>query len=317
MSLKLVPPRAGKSPFWTVRGTFAGRTIDASTKARDKETAQRFKAGLEVRLIEKQHDKFAAVTFKTAAEHYIEYRNPSKLDRAYIAKLVLILGNIVLTELKQHMLINAANSLYPDGAASTKNRSAIVPAAAVLHYAAKNNLCPYVPVVKFKEKEPEPRSVSKDIARVLIANSEGPMRLALVWLFCQGWRISDVLRVRHQDIDREAKTVRYHISKTDKWRVKPLHADVVACLPSKDIGALFPWKDKFAFYRDLRPLCATLKIKFTPHMARHSFATWRVNEGASPQEIMDAGGWESINSVMRYAKLDPTRIRATVDRVKL
>lgn len=319
MSLRIVAPRGGKSPFYTVRGTFAGRIIDASTKARDKEGAERFKTRLEVELARKQADQYGPITFKSAAELYLDYRNPRKQDRTFIAKLVAVLGDEQLKEIKQHMLIRAANLIYRDAQPSTKNRNALVPAGAILHYAAENNLCPYMRVRKFKEKTPEPRSVTKDLARVLIANSEGSMRMAMVWLFCQGWRISDVLRVQWQHIDREAGTVKYRIGKTDKWRVKPLHADVLMLLSNtpKDFGRLFPWKDKSAFYRALKPLCAKLKIKFTPHMARHSFATWRVNDGASPQEIMDAGGWESINSVMRYAKLDPTRIRSTVDRVKL
>jgi integrase len=259
------------------------------------------------------------VTFKRAADLYLEYRDPRKQDRSFITKLVAVLGDKMLSEITKHTLIQAANALYSGAQASTKNRNALVPAAAILHYAAENNLCPHIKVKKFKERAPEPRSVTKDIGRVLIANSEGDMRRALVWLFCQGWRISDVLRVQRQHIDRKAGTVRYRISKTDKWRDKPLHSDVLASLPDdgKDIGPLFPWRDRGAFYKDLRPLCDRLKIRFTPHMARHSFATWRVNDGASLQEIMEAGGWKSIKSVMRYADLDASRVRSAVDRVKL
>lgn len=319
MSLRIVPPRAGRSPFYTIRGTFADRAIDASTKARDAEGAKRFKARLEIELARQEAEQYAPTTFKRAADLYIDYRNPVKQDRAYIKKLVAILGDRELSEIKQHMLVHAANSLYPEGQASTKNRNALMPAAAILHYAAENGLCGYMQVRKFKEADPEPRSVTKDIARVLIANSEGDMRKALVWLFCQGWRISDMLRVQRTHIDRKAGTVKYKISKTNKWRVKPLHADVLLTLADddKDVGPLFPWKNKDAFYRELEPLCEKLKIHFTPHMARHSFATWRVNDGASLQEIMEAGGWESIKSVMRYAKLDAARIRSAVDRVKL
>ncbi|HEY4722212.1 MAG TPA: tyrosine-type recombinase/integrase [Anaerolineae bacterium] len=264
-------------------------------------------------------ERFGPVTFKSAAQLYIDYRDPRKQDRTFIAKLVAVIGDKLLTEITSHVLIAAANTIYAKREASTKNRNALVPAAAIIHYAAENNLCRHLRVRKFKEKSPEPRSVSKDIGRVLIANSEGDMRRALVWLFCQGWRISDMLRVQRQHIDRSAGTVRYRISKTDKWREKPLHSDVLAILPDdgKQIGPLFPWSDRFAFYRDLTPLCAKLKIRFTPHMARHSFATWRVNDGASLQEIMEAGGWKSIKSVMRYADLDAARVRSAVDRVKL
>lgn len=319
MPLKLVPPRKGRTDFWYIRGTVAGRSINASTKARDEAGALRFKEEFESRLKQAEADKHAPLTFGQAAKLYIAYRDPSRQDRRYIENLVAVLGNTMMVDLKQHMLINAANSLYPQGEASTKNRSALVPAGAIIHYAAENNLCGYMRVRKFKEKSPEPRPVAKDIARALIASSDGDLRTAIVFLFCQGWRVSDMLRMVWQNVDLNEGTVRYRIGKTDKWRIKPLHADVLLLLSvaPKTIGPVFPWKDRSALYRDLKPLCKKLGVHFTPHMARHSFATWRLNDGASPQEVMDGGGWESINSVLRYGKLNQKSIRAAVDRIKL
>jgi hypothetical protein len=39
MPLKLVPPRKGKSPFWSLRGTYLGIYIDRTTKAGKKNVA--------------------------------------------------------------------------------------------------------------------------------------------------------------------------------------------------------------------------------------------------------------------------------------
>jgi 23S rRNA maturation-related 3'-5' exoribonuclease YhaM len=33
MPLKLIPPRKGKTPYWSVRGTYLGQYVDRSTKA--------------------------------------------------------------------------------------------------------------------------------------------------------------------------------------------------------------------------------------------------------------------------------------------
>lgn len=318
MPLKIVPPRAGKSPYYYVRGTFAGRVIDASTKTRNAKSAERFKDRLEVEIAKQEAENRSPITFRGAAVLYLNFRQPKKADRQYIERLMLIIGDTELADIRQHVLVEAANSLYPNAKPGTKNRNVLVPASAVLHYAAESKLCPYIRVRKFKEPTPEPRALSKDQARVLMATAEGNMKLILTWLFCQGWRISDTLRLQWQHIDLKAGTVRYHITKTDQWHVMPLHEDIRGLLNEapRGIGRVFNWENKSNFYRALRPLCRRLKIQFTPHMARHSFATWLVNDGASPQEVMEAGGWQDHKSVLRYAKLDPTRIRSVINRIK-
>jgi integrase len=248
---------------------------------------------------------------------YTAYRHPNAPFQKAIDRLCALIGDQQLSDIRQHTLVDASNELHPGTSPGTKNRQVLVVASAVLHYAAENNLCPYIRIKKFKEKAPEPRALNKTHAKALIEAADGNMKLLLVWLFHQGWRISDVLRVVWQDINLKEGTVRYHISKTDDWRVMPLHPKVhelLAKVPTK-VGRLFHWTDKSNLYRDLRPFCQKLGIYFTPHMARHSFATWLANEGVSPLEIMEAGGWKDHKSVMRYAKLDPTRVRAVIGKI--
>ena len=231
MPLRCVPPRAGKSPFWYIRGTLYGRTVEASTKARDKKSAQRFKERFEIELAKADAEKRSPATFRLAAEQYKAYRKPGKQDDGWINKLVSVIGEYNLSDIRQHILIDAANELYPRTAPATRNRQALVIAASILHYAAENNLCPYIRVKKLKEKSPEPRALSKDQAMILIENANGPLRAILIWLFYQGWRISDILRVKWSDIDTKTATVKYRISKTDDWRKMPLHSQTV--LPSR------------------------------------------------------------------------------------
>lgn len=319
MPLKLIPPGQWKdSPFWYVRGKIYGRTIEASSKARDKKAAQRFKERLELELAKADQQKRSPATFQVAAEQYEAYRKPAKQELGWIRNLVNAIGDVNLSDIRQHTLVDAADELYPRTSPATKNRQALTVAASILHYAAENNLCPYIKVKKFKEKAPEPRSVSKEIAMTLIEAADGPMRVILTWLFYQGWRISDILRVCWSDIDLRERTVKYRISKTDDWRKMPLHPRTIAALRLFDgdrVGRVFPWGNKSNFYRVLRPFCARLGIRFTPHMARHSFATWLANEGVSPLELMEAGGWKDHKSVLRYAKLDPTRVRKIIDKL--
>jgi integrase len=143
------------------------------------------------------------------------------------------------------------------------------------------------------------------------------MHVILTWLFYQGWRISDTLRVQWSDLNLSEHTARYYISKNDDYRLMPLHAKTVAAMATMTagVGRVFPWQNKSNFYRALRPIRKRLGIKFTPHMARHSFASWLASEGVSPLELMEAGGWKDHKSVIRYAKLDPTRVRRTINKL--
>jgi hypothetical protein len=178
--------RRPNSPFWYVRGRLHGRTIYASTKATDKSDARRFKAELEVRLAQSAGRKCHAATFKEAVALYVEARRPQKYDLLAIERLCAVIGDRLLTDIRQYVLIDAATFIYPNCSPETQNRKALIPAAAILHYAAKNDLCPYIRVEKLKEHRPEPRALRKSDAALLIAAAHGKLKLLLVFLFLQG-----------------------------------------------------------------------------------------------------------------------------------
>lgn len=314
MSLKLKK----RGAIWYVRGTLRGQYVYASTKETDKAAAGRFKEQLEDRIIRagslQRHD----ITFSRAADLYVEYRRPSRADAGFIRRIVALLGDQLIGDIRQHIVVETANALYDGLSPATKNRNVVGPVAAVIHYAAENELCPYIKIRKFKEKRAEPRWLSQEDAERLIAASAGDMRRLLIFLFCQGWRISDALALRWENIDWSAGSVRYHVKKLDEWRTIPLHGRVLTMLgPLKqDVGAVFPWSDRSSVYRPLRKLCKACGVAFTPHRARHSFATWLVNDGATLPDVMEAGGWLDHKSVLRYARLNQERVRSTINRIK-
>jgi integrase len=249
---------------------------------------------------------------------YLEFRHPHRSYELSIERLCAIMGDRLLAEIRQCDLAYAANPLYPHCIASSKNKQVFTPAAAVLHYAAKNDLCPWLRVEKLTERAPEPRALRKEDAARLIAAADGKLKLLLVFLFSQGWRISDALRLTWRDVDLSEATVRYHISKTDEWLTMPLHTRVLDMLRTEGpgVGYIFPWRDRNGAYRRLKPLCQKTGIFFTPHQARHSFGTWLAGEGASTQEIMEAGAWRDHKSVLRYTKIDQRRVRATINKIR-
>lgn len=56
-------------------------------------------------------------------------------------------------------------------------------------------------------------------------------------------------------------------------------------------------------------------MHFTPHMARHRYATELNRGGATPLDIRAAGSWTSTEAIDRYVKVDEDRVREVIDRL--
>ena len=244
MPLKLVAPGKRKgNPFYLVRGEVAGRSVEVSTKTRDKAAAERFKAALELRLHEgRVPGPDEAVTFAQAADLYVAFRDPSQGDRNRIDKLKAALGSKPVAEIRQADLVDAAHRLYPRRKNETKNRGVIKPAAAILHYAARNVWCEWLRIERFEEGPIKTRAASADTARVILQaliEEEAEARTArkrelarkkqllVLWLFRHFNRVSDPLRLRWEEhINLTDRTYLLFVGKGNLWKVKPLHVEV-------------------------------------------------------------------------------------------
>ncbi len=91
---------------------------------------------------------------------------------------------------------------------------------------------------------------------------------------------------------------------------------MLEALPPRSDGYMFPWRLRGNFYRALRPVLDRLHVYYTPHMSRHGFATALIEEGADLKSIMEAGGWEDVKSVTRYAHADVEQARRTIGRLR-
>ena len=309
-----------RGAFWYVRGTFRGRSIYTSAKTTDKADARRFKEAVETWLARLDGNERPAASFAQAAEIYLRTKSDMRPQwRLDIERLCAAIGDLPLGEIHQHILVDAANQIHPKGQAATKNSHVIAPAAAILHYAAENKLCAHIKVRRLKEKKSTRCPVHKDDATKLLDAATGDLRLLVIFPFHQGWRIGDTLRLTWRDIDLDAGLITYRISKTNDCLNSPLADAVIEAFRARPnrVGRVFPWRNHNAVYRALQPLCETAGVAFTPHRARHSFATWQAAAGASLKEIMEAGIRRDYRSVLRYAQVDIPRVRATMNRIKL
>jgi hypothetical protein len=337
MPFTLIPPGKRKGNTWfIVRGKVGGKLREFSTKTRDPEAARRFALNLELALLDSGvPGAEAEVSFARAAELYKSFRNPAKLDCQRIDKIVAVLGDRTVRSIQHAELVAAANDLYPGRKPETKNRGVIKPAAAILHYAARNKWCEWLRIERFEEATPATRAATADTARLLLAalakeirdattprkkNLARKKRLLILWIFKHWNRISEPLTLRWKEhIDLRERVYLLHVSKSDQWKRKPIDEEAFEALanePAKEReGWLFPWRTRSGVYKWLRPLCKSLKIRFTPHMARHFGGKELNRQGAGLKTIMGALDHLDPQSSVRYQDADIDIVREAMGRV--
>lgn len=276
------------------------------------------------------HAQARGLTFATAAQAYANARNLPKAQRKFVDKLARELGHLPIAAIRQADLDRAAGALYPHAVAATKNRQVYATGAAILHYGAENDWCEYRRIKKLREPKPETRRPRADTFRLLFANTRGLRRLLIMVLFRQGWRISEALAWRADKIDMAQSVTEIWVPKSRLWKTVPLHYEVVAAVAARTDaerwhaekwmrvqrpGHVFPWRVPSQVYWWLRPLCRKLGLEFTPHMARHEFASALREQGATPRDLVDAGSWTSERSTARYDRAAAERARALVNKL--
>lgn len=310
----IAPGKRKGNRFWLWRARIGGREYEISTQCLDKEAARRVALDLEREIRNRRPDQVSRPsTFAEAATRFrTAHGRLSGPDDGFLEKMECELGGLRLDAIVADDIVRAGRRIYPAAAAATINRQAIVPAAAVLHYAAEQGWCPYRRISRLREPEARTRAIEPAQAdRLLAVVADDPLKFAfLVCLFVQGWRVSEATGLQWQRVDLPRARVERWIAKRRTWRwqaLDPATVAVLANIPATDgkrAGRVFPWGHRSNVYRWLRPAAKKAEIVFTPHMARHSAATWARRAGADLQELMKAYGWESIKSVLRYADVN-------------
>lgn len=305
---------------YIARGSIAGRPHEINTRCSDKRSAQKaWRDYRDLVLAEGPEPELGQVhTFAELADLYMLSIDPSRNDRRYIDKLKGRLGACDIAALTPADIQQAAHTLYPTARNETKNRQAIVPAAAILHFAAKNGARDYVVVDRLREREPETRRPAEGTLGVLIANTDGWKRALLVFLHYQGWRIGETLSLRGQDVDLPNKRMSVYVSKAGKWKRLYMTEEVFeafANLGIPDQGPIWPWRTRGGVYKWLNKLCRDLGVQFTPHMARHDFGSELDEIGVSSHGMTELGTWTSTKSTDRYKSAREGAARAVLDQL--
>lgn len=140
MPLKLIPPRPGKSPNYTIRGTYQRVYIDRTAGTPNKQKAQDVLKGIirqiengDFRKAESVSEEKRSPTFAEAALAYLKAGG----DPKYISALMELTGEHALRDrpidaIDQIAIDNAVSAIYPNAPATTRNRQGYTPISAIM-----------------------------------------------------------------------------------------------------------------------------------------------------------------------------------------
>src|SRR5216684_7441756 len=97
MPLKLIPPRQGKSPNITIRGTYLGIAINRSSGTSKPAIAAKVRKGIERQIESGRFSQSGDPTFASAAAAYMRAGG----ERTYLKKLLEHFGDTPLTQIGQ------------------------------------------------------------------------------------------------------------------------------------------------------------------------------------------------------------------------
>lgn len=128
MPFKLVPPKAGRSPNYRIRGTHLGCYCDRSTGTSDRRLAEQFRKRAEREIERGALAEPKGPGFASAAAAYMKAGG----DRRFLAPLITHFRNRAIDEITQIEIDDLAASIYPNAEPSTLNRQVYTPISAVL-----------------------------------------------------------------------------------------------------------------------------------------------------------------------------------------
>ncbi|MER8373702.1 site-specific integrase [Mesorhizobium sp. M1406] len=193
------------------------------------------------------------------------------------------------------------------------NRSLAV-LSVMMNYAKAKAWCVGNPVVGIKRNKEKPREAWLDeidlpkFLAVLQKRAADDAMIDLIrFLLISGWRVSEARLLRWEEVELPRLTA--HIQTKTGFQARQLSTDAATIIDRQKhrIGFVFSGRaGRFPMaYKRIRAvldaLCAEAEInRITPHVLRHSSATWSAVNGADLLELRQAYGWKGLAMPNRY-----------------
>ena len=327
----------------TIEGRVAGIRVRRRAGSDDPRLAREEAALLEAQLLrDGWHGRRpGAVGFAQAVLSYLDFQERGDPERKRLGRLLRHLGDVPLSSITQERVDAARAVLRPNPAPSTVLREVLTPLRAVLAHAAERGWCE-APRLK-APRQPTGRTLfllPEEVSS--LRDSAAPhLRPLIVFLACTGARMGEAMALDWRSVDLAGGRARFEADTTKgrKLRVAQLPPAAVAALAALEHreGRVFrthfggdfaegegaarvgtAWATacrKAGLPGDLvevaRPQRMTGKPRMafrpvhTPHVLRHTWASWHYAVHRDLLLLKAEGGWASVGQVERYAHLMP------------
>lgn len=309
--------------IWYVSGTVAvwrnGKShsieVRRSTKCRDERQADAVKRQIENEVAERNiTGKEPALTFGQAATRYMKQGG----EERFLEKPRAYLGSTRIDEITQEQIDDAGLKAYANTA--TRRRQFHAPVIAVLRANGIRQSFERPANGLKRTHFLRPDEAVRLIDRIAASRYSNPWTPALAtFLFGQGSRVGETMAIDgKRDISLEHKYAILRDTKNGMERKITLCPRVIAAvslIPNYGhAGPLFLRYDgrpydvpedrgyNLKFWRPAVKDCGLDADNITPHVARHSWATWFYSYTKDVVRLKAEGGWES-DEWQRYVKL--------------
>lgn len=312
--------KRAKSPYWIARGTINGIRIERSTSETSKPEARKVAERIEeeARTTTKIIG-WREMSFASAMTAYVDNgRDARFLDRMLEHFLEKPLGAIDNTAMSR-----AANSLYPGRSPATIRRQLYVPMTAIINFVKDDKLrAPKGGGARTMFVMPE---MADKIIRAATSQQSPWLAALITFWFGQGARSGETFAIDgRDDVDLAGRWIMLRDTKNGHERRVTLQPRVVAALSLlPNIGQPGPlfrrwdgkvFADKIGRGGQVRTAFATAVTSaggdqtiITPHVCRHTWATWFYAQTRDTLRLREEGGWRS-HEYQRYVKLGTPEI---------
>lgn len=339
MPLKLVSPRKGKSPNFTIRGSYLGVAVDKSSGTHKRPVALGVLRKLELAIERGEYPPSQTAvgdrkrTFLSAAVAYLE----AGRRRRYVARLIKHFGDTPIDTIDQAKIDEAAVAICPSAGQATRTATVYTPVSAILRFGG----------VELKLRRPKGakgRIVTDwlnraDAAGIIQAADIGDEEFGLLLrcLLYTGLRLGEVLALCWSDMDLLNATAWVRRKKGGIASNIRLRSDLCERLL---LCQGEPHQRVFRFHQggNLKHRLTRAKLAYLGlpcptrrptgwrpplnrlawvnfHTFRHTWATWMRRGGTDVLGLVATGNWRDPRSASRYAHVVPREEWQRVDEL--
>ena len=196
MPIRLV--RRPKTPYWIMRGTVRGISVEETTSTADRRVAEEIRAKREAEILEQSvHGRRSTATWAEAALSYLDQGGSAR----FLDRITDHFGTTPLAKISQDAIDRGARKVYPNASDATRNRQFYTPVSAVLTHGARRGWCAALLLERPRGTPGRVRSLESPEAERLIASCAPHLRPLVIFLFYTGARVGEALWLDWREVD--------------------------------------------------------------------------------------------------------------------